>query len=172
MEKIKDNFGQSFTTIGLNRVKYFGLAPVFGIVKEVCGYYWINSELGQGLMFSFFFHVLRNLRKKTVQKPDNTKLYKFFIFNLLRIPGMFWCAFPDTLSKTPHWFLPGYLFYLLKRPMNVSRQYGEYSFQTISEGTGCMGIEVIVNCKARKLDKENKRGKIIFSGFANILCPL
>ncbi len=34
-------------------------------------------------------------------KQAKSKLYKLFLFNLRRIPGKFWCAFPVRPCKTP-----------------------------------------------------------------------
>ncbi len=110
MEKVENNFGHILAINGLSKAKHLGLAPVFGIVKRSCGYNRINSKLGQGLILSFISRIIRKQPKKSVQKQDKSKLYQLFLFNLRRIPGEFWCAFPDISCKTPHWFLPGYSF--------------------------------------------------------------
>lgn len=110
MKKIKDKFGQNFTTIGLNLAKHLGLAPVFGIVKRSCECKWINNVLGQGLIFSFICLMVINYRKKLIKNLANINCISFFYSIYRGSQVSYGVPFPTYYAKPPHWFMPGYSF--------------------------------------------------------------
>ncbi len=107
MKKNNDKFGQNFTTIGLNRAKHLGLAPVFGIVNGRCECRWINSVLGQGLFFLFICLMVINYGKKLIKNLANINYIRFFYSIYGGSQVSYGVPFPTYYVKPPHWFLPG-----------------------------------------------------------------